>query len=40
MGGIIWLEVFPTKLTLGIFIGYIVLFISQGIQINDCKMQN
>lgn len=30
MGGIIWSELFPTKLTLCIFIGYIVLFISQG----------
>lgn len=40
MGGIVWSELFPTKLTLGIFIGYIALFISQGIQIFDYKMQN
>lgn len=31
MGGIIWSEVFPTKSTLCIFIGYMSLFISQGI---------
>ena len=31
MGSIIWSDVFPTKLTLCIFIGYMSLFISQGI---------
>lgn len=30
MGGIIWSELFPSKLTVCIFIGYMSLFISQG----------
>lgn len=30
MVGIIWSELFPTKLTVTIFIAYISLFISQG----------
>lgn len=30
MGGINWLEVFPTRKSIGIFFGYVSLFVAQG----------
>lgn len=40
MGGINWLEVFPTRKSIGIFFGYVSLFVAQGNKVKVIKLNN